>query len=84
MAEFIKFSGLYIHDKYHDHFQICVLVKEISAMDEQQLSIIIKTLNHIEVHGKENMDRLLGCILALERMLQKMGENHERDSEGNA
>lgn len=53
-------------------------------MDEQQLRIVIKTLNHIEVHGKENMDRLLGCILALERMLQKMGENHERDSEGNA
>lgn len=31
---------------------------------------IIKTLNEIEVKGKDNMDRLLGAILALEAVEQ--------------
>ena len=29
---------------------------------------LIVTLNSIEVHGKENLDKLLGCILTLEQM----------------
>ena len=36
---------------------------------------IIRTLNQIEVHGKNNMDRLLGAIMALEAMLE--GLNNE-------
>lgn len=32
---------------------------------------IIKTLNSIEVHGKENMAKLLGVIYALEDMQKK-------------
>ena len=31
---------------------------------------IIATLNDIEVKGKDNMDKLLGCILALEAIEQ--------------
>lgn len=27
---------------------------------------IINTLNHVEVHGRDNLDRLLSAILALE------------------
>lgn len=34
---------------------------------------LIATLNLIEVHGKENLDMLLGCILTLEQM-KKDGE----------
>lgn len=29
---------------------------------------IISTLNNIEVHGKNNLDMLLGCIMALEKI----------------
>ena len=36
---------------------------------------IIRTLNQIEVRGKNNMDRLLGAIMALEAMLE--GLNNE-------
>ena len=36
---------------------------------------IIRTLNQIEVRGKNNMDRLLGAIMALEAMLD--GLNNE-------
>ena len=28
-----------------------------------------KTLNEIEVHGSENLDRLLGCIQTIEKMI---------------
>ena len=39
-------------------------------MDKQLLRNIIYTLNSVEVKGKENLDRLLGCINALESMLK--------------
>ena len=39
-------------------------------MERQLLKNIINTLDGIEVKGKENMDRLLGCINALESMLK--------------
>lgn len=49
------------------------------------LRAVITTLNSIEVRGKSNMDRLLGCINALEQTVSalenprdevKEGENH--------
>lgn len=44
----------------------------ISAWEVGMFSIqdIIDTLCNIEVKGKENLDRLLGAILALEAMQQ--------------
>jgi len=41
---------------------------------------IINTLDGIEVKGKDNMDKLLGCILALEAM-QKAQEKEEESTE---
>ena len=35
-------------------------------MDEKTMKAMLSTLNGIEVHGKENMQALLGCIWALE------------------
>lgn len=35
-----------------------------------QLTDVINTLNQIEVRGRENLDKLLGCILALEQFVQ--------------
>lgn len=40
---------------------------------------IILTLNTIEVRGKENMDRLLGAILALEAI--KAAQESTKDGE---
>ena len=34
----------------------------------KKIEQLIATLNLIEVHGKENLDMLLGCILTLEQM----------------
>lgn len=31
-----------------------------------KISDVIATLNQIDVRGRDNMDRLLGCIIALE------------------
>ena len=35
---------------------------------EFTLQDIIDTLNHVEVHGRENLDRLFGAIMALESL----------------
>lgn len=35
----------------------------------QQIITILNTLNLIDVKGRDNMDRLLGSIIALERLL---------------
>ena len=32
---------------------------------------VIVTLNNVDVRGKDNMSRLLGCISALEQVVQK-------------
>lgn len=36
------------------------------------LSNVIYTLNKIDVHGKQNLDMLLGCITVLENMLSEI------------
>ncbi len=36
---------------------------------ENVLRSLISTLNQIDVRGKDNMDRLLGCIQTLEQLL---------------
>ena len=37
-------------------------------MADSRLTSVINTLNQITVQGKDNMNRLLGCILVLESM----------------
>lgn len=39
-------------------------------MNTQMLKQIIYTLGNLEVHGKENLSRLLGCIEALEDIVR--------------
>ncbi len=42
---------------------------------------IIHTLDSIEVHGKDNLDKLLGCILLLESFQQKFENNLKAKAE---
>ena len=37
---------------------------------QERLNAIKTTLNLIEVHGAENMSRLLGCIMELDRLIE--------------
>lgn len=41
-------------------------------MDTTMIRCVIATLNDIEVKGKDNMDKLLGSIMALERIAKIM------------
>ena len=41
---------------------------------------VINTLNQITVRGKDNMDMLLGCILALEGVLKEEAKDGRADS----
>lgn len=41
-------------------------------MDTTMIRCVIATLNDIEVKGKDNMDKLLGSIMALEGFAQMM------------
>lgn len=45
---------------------------------------LIYTLNSIEVHGKDNLDKLLGCIMILERMQEesKICSDKEENADG--
>lgn len=52
-------------------------------MNEQQKSIInrvILTLNGIDVRGRQNLDALLGCIIALEN-LERMEVDNGRQND---
>lgn len=46
------------------------------------LKQIIITLNTIEVKGKDNMSKLLGCIYALEGMIQQNEQSEEESENG--
>lgn len=46
-------------------------------MDKNTIMALISTLNGIEVRGKANMDRLLGCIVTLEDALRELSESQE-------
>lgn len=41
-------------------------------MDPTLIKLVISTLNDVEVKGKKNLDKLLGCINALESVVQVM------------
>lgn len=41
----------------------------------EQLKKVIATLCNIEVHGKNNLDMLLGCIMALEQIESQMEQD---------
>lgn len=40
-----------------------------------QFTQVINTLNRIEVHGKNNLDMLLGCIMALEQIKSQIEQD---------
>lgn len=47
------------------------------------LTSLLQTLNCIEVKGKDNVNYLLGCILAIEGALKQMdSENKEESTNG--
>lgn len=38
---------------------------------------VLYTLDQIEVRGRENIDRMLGCMFALERVAEALKHNRE-------
>ena len=49
---------------------------------DNRLYALKKTLNEIEVRGSENLDRMLGCILTIEKMIADV-EREVREDEQN-
>lgn len=45
------------------------------------LTNIANTLNCVEVKGRDNMNRLLGCILTIDRIISELKERPEAESE---
>lgn len=50
-------------------------------MNMNLIKLVLSTLNDIEVKGKSNMDKLLGCINALESEIQIMESASTRKTE---
>ena len=40
-------------------------------MNRERIAAVIVTLGKIEVHGKDNLSRLLGCIQELGKLMQE-------------
>ena len=38
---------------------------------------VIYTINQVDVRGKDNMDKLLGCIQTMERLLEQLRARKE-------
>lgn len=50
-------------------------------MDSTMIRIIISTLNDVEVRGRENLDKLLGCINALESVAQMLDADNSKTAD---
>lgn len=52
-------------------------------MDEQitQLRAVLRTLDAIEISGRQNLDRLLGCMITLEKVIKAMDEKKGETAE---
>lgn len=48
------------------------------------IQLVISTLNDVEVKGRDNLDKLLGCILTLECTVSKLKDNDAKKEETNA
>lgn len=46
------------------------------------LSVIVSTLECIEVHGSDNMSKLLGCINALNQIINQPKDGEEVNNGG--
>ena len=40
-------------------------------MNKERIAAVIVTLGKIEVHGKDNLSRLLGCMQELEKLMNE-------------
>ena len=40
-------------------------------MNRERIAAVIVTLGKLEVHGKDNLSRLLGCMQELEKMMNE-------------
>lgn len=47
-----------------------------------KLRMVLSTLDGVEVKGKENMDRLLGCMQTIEAVVQELSTQKEDASDG--
>lgn len=43
------------------------------------LIMLLRSLNNIEVKGKDNMDVLLGCMMAIENKIVEINEERNKD-----
>lgn len=48
---------------------------------EELIRKVIATLDAVEVKGRANLDRMLGCMQALEKVADAMAHNRETFSE---
>lgn len=49
---------------------------------EEFLRSLLRSLDQLEVRGRENLDIVLGCMLAIEQVLTQIQENEEEVSDG--
>lgn len=49
-------------------------------MNIKRMKLVLKTLDQIDVRGKENLDLMLGCMMALEK---EIAEEEKRNAESN-
>lgn len=65
------------HNQRHDISLLGVL-----NMDKQKLQQLIRTLESIEVHGRDNLDKLLACIMFLDGEVKAIEKAESEETDG--
>lgn len=48
----------------------------------EELLRVVSTLKTLDVRGWDSMDRLVGCVMALERMISEIQNTNSEDENG--
>lgn len=51
-------------------------------MDKKKLQQLIRTLDSIEVHGRDNLDKLLACIMFLDGEVKALEKAESEETDG--
>lgn len=69
-----------MENRYNQRNNISLL--GVLNMDKKKLQQLITTLDSIEVHGKNNLDKLLACIMFLDGEVKALEKAESEETDG--
>ena len=79
MLHHIAYTLKFVETRGRDNLRALLLaLEELKAGEKARLPLIYAALSSVSVAGDGNIDRLLGCLEALERLMEEEHDRHHQ------